>query len=532
MNVSDEFHLDTLADWKRTHDCGSLRASDIDREALLMGWVNSRRDLGNLIFIDLRDREGITQIVFDPNLEEAAHAKAHALRSEWVLAVKGKVSPRLAGQENQKLPTGAVELKVTELKILNRSETPPFQVDGAVDASETLRLKYRYLELRRRKVFQNFLQRHRMTALVREVLNRRGFIEADLIEAIVVLPGKLFYGNNVPGCLLLLNKAKPEARKGKILMIWASRHFQKGNPQNLLRPSDLMRILVPWRAFGLRHGNSRGYASLEGARVRVPLVTDLDRKGAAGNGDDGRGPPGVPEERGDGAGVESRGGDDEEEVLSERRADLPEHREGEVGVAAPLVKLVQHHAGDAGKRGILQETTGQDPFGHDEDPGPGRSGRLVPDLVARTLTRRLAQLRGDPPRGGPGGDPARLQDPEGAAAEEAGVQERARDSRRLARAGRRDEDDRSALPEPVGDAGKKRVDRKRYGHEDDEDTGRRAGPPRNETALHRGPGDRRFRWWSTPPSTPTRRSRRRRIPPSTSSSRKSPRTMAPRASSG
>jgi type I restriction enzyme M protein len=83
-----------------------------------------------------------------------------------------------------------------------------------------------------------------------EYVIRRGFIEADLIEAVVVLPGKLFYGNNVPGCLLLLNKAKPEARKGKILMIWASRHFQKGNPQNLLRPSDLMRVLVPWQAFG------------------------------------------------------------------------------------------------------------------------------------------------------------------------------------------------------------------------------------------------------------------------------------------
>ena len=179
MNLNEDVRLDTLDDWKRTHDCGSLRATGIGREALLMGWVNTRRDLGNLIFIDLRDREGITQIVFDPNVDEESHAKAHVLRNEWVLAVKGKVSPRLEGQENLKLPTGAVELKVTELKILNRSETPPFQVDGAVDASETLRLKYRYLELRRRKVFQNFLQRHRMTALVREVLNRRGFIEVE-----------------------------------------------------------------------------------------------------------------------------------------------------------------------------------------------------------------------------------------------------------------------------------------------------------------------------------------------------------------
>jgi aspartyl-tRNA synthetase len=179
MTLSDDIHLDTLADWNRTHDCGSLRAADIGREALLMGWVNTRRDLGNLIFIDLRDREGITQIVFDPNVDEESHAKARVLRNEWVLAVKGKVSPRLEGQENLKLPTGAIELKVTGLKILNKSETPPFQVDGAVDASETLRLKYRYLELRRRKLFQNFLQRHRMTALVRDYLNRNGFIEVE-----------------------------------------------------------------------------------------------------------------------------------------------------------------------------------------------------------------------------------------------------------------------------------------------------------------------------------------------------------------
>jgi len=179
MTLSDDIHLDTLADWNRTHDCGSLRAADIGRDALLMGWVNTRRDLGNLIFIDLRDREGITQIVFDPNVDEESHAKARVLRNEWVLAVKGKVSPRLEGQENPKLPTGAIELKVTGLKILNKSETPPFQVDGAVDASETLRLKYRYLELRRRKLFQNFLQRHRMTALVRDYLNRNGFIEVE-----------------------------------------------------------------------------------------------------------------------------------------------------------------------------------------------------------------------------------------------------------------------------------------------------------------------------------------------------------------
>jgi len=179
MMETEAIRLDALGDWKRTHDCGALKAADIGHDALLMGWVNSRRDMGNLIFVDLRDREGITQIVFDPNADKESHAKAHVLRNEWVLAVKGRVSPRLEGQENVKLPTGAVELKVTELKILNKSETPPFQVDGAVDASETLRLKYRYLELRRRKVFQNFLQRHRMSALVREYLNRNGFLDVE-----------------------------------------------------------------------------------------------------------------------------------------------------------------------------------------------------------------------------------------------------------------------------------------------------------------------------------------------------------------
>jgi aspartyl-tRNA synthetase len=179
MTEHEEIKIDPLGDWKRTHDCGSLRADDDGKEALLMGWVNSRRDLGNLIFIDLRDRDGITQIIFDPQVDGESHERAHALRNEWVLAVKGTVSPRLKGQENFSMPTGCIELKVTGLKILNRTETPPFQVDGAVDASETLRLKYRYLELRRPQVFNTFLKRHRISACIREFLNRKGFIEVE-----------------------------------------------------------------------------------------------------------------------------------------------------------------------------------------------------------------------------------------------------------------------------------------------------------------------------------------------------------------
>ncbi len=179
MSEIEEVMIDRLDDWKRTHDCGALRAEDIGREVLLMGWVNTRRDLGNLIFIDLRDREGITQIVFDPQVAEKSHERAHVLRNEWVLAVKGEVVPRLGGQENPNLPTGAVELKVRELKILNRTETPPFQVDGMVDGSESLRLKYRYLELRRNRVFENFRKRHLMAACVRAFLNDKGFIEVE-----------------------------------------------------------------------------------------------------------------------------------------------------------------------------------------------------------------------------------------------------------------------------------------------------------------------------------------------------------------
>ena len=179
MNESEAIKIDALGDWKRTHDCGSLRAEDTGKEAVLMGWVNSRRDLGNLIFIDLRDREGITQIVFDPNLDEESHKRAHILRNEWVLAVKGEVTPRLEGQENPNLSTGAIELKVNHLKILNRTETPPYQVEGMVDASETLRLKYRYLELRRNKVFRNFRQRHLIATCLRDYLNKEGFIEVE-----------------------------------------------------------------------------------------------------------------------------------------------------------------------------------------------------------------------------------------------------------------------------------------------------------------------------------------------------------------
>ena len=179
MNEQGSMNVDSLGTWWRTHNCGALRRENVGQEAVLMGWVNSRRDLGSLIFIDLRDREGITQVVFDPQVEPNIHKRARVLRNEWVLAVRGIVTPRLEGQENPSMPTGEVELKVRELKILNLTEPPPFQVDGAVDASETLRLKYRYLELRRPQLFNNFRKRHRIASCIREYLDREGFIEVE-----------------------------------------------------------------------------------------------------------------------------------------------------------------------------------------------------------------------------------------------------------------------------------------------------------------------------------------------------------------
>jgi len=175
----EKIRIDSLGEWKRTHDCGSLKAENVGSEAILMGWVNSRRDLGNLIFIDLRDKEGITQVVFDPQIDKESHERAHVLRNEWVLGVKGIIARRLDGQENPNLSTGAIELRADGLKILNLTETPPFQVDGAVDASETLRLKYRYLELRRPQIFGVMRKRHEIASAVRQYLNKEGFIEVE-----------------------------------------------------------------------------------------------------------------------------------------------------------------------------------------------------------------------------------------------------------------------------------------------------------------------------------------------------------------
>jgi aspartyl-tRNA synthetase len=164
---------------KRTHNCGELRAADIGREVGLAGWVQTRRDHGGLIFIDLRDREGVTQIAFSVDSGADAHHLAESVRTEYVLAVRGKVFARPEGTVNPNLPTGEVEVYVGELEILNTSKTPPFPLDDDTDAAESLRLKYRYMDLRRRPLQQTLMKRHSITRSVRAFLDSRGFVEVE-----------------------------------------------------------------------------------------------------------------------------------------------------------------------------------------------------------------------------------------------------------------------------------------------------------------------------------------------------------------
>ena len=171
--------LQDLGGWKRTHHCNELGLQDVGQEVCLMGWVQYRRDHGGLIFIDLRDREGLTQIVFDPQVNKDALEKGHVLRTEYVLAIKGEVRKRPEDMVNPNLATGDIEVAVKEFKLLNISRTPPFLIEDRVDVSENLRLKYRYLDLRRPKLAQNIILRSKAAQSVRNFLNESGFVEVE-----------------------------------------------------------------------------------------------------------------------------------------------------------------------------------------------------------------------------------------------------------------------------------------------------------------------------------------------------------------
>ncbi len=171
--------IEKLNSWKKSHSCGELRKNDVEKNITLMGWVQSRRDHGGLIFIDLRDREGISQIVFDPEESTEAHQKAHSIKNEYVIAVKGRVVSRLVGSENPNMPTGEIEVKAKQIKILNISEALPFNIDDKLEINDNLRLKYRYLDLRRPKMQKNMNLRHQICMEIRNYLNNKSFLDIE-----------------------------------------------------------------------------------------------------------------------------------------------------------------------------------------------------------------------------------------------------------------------------------------------------------------------------------------------------------------
>ena len=169
--------MDFMTGLKRTDYCGNLRISDVGREVVVAGWVQRQRDLGALIFIDLRDREGIVQLAFDESTAKEVFEKASSARSEYVLMAKGNVRER--SSKNTEIPTGEIEIEVTELRILNKSETPPFEIIENCQTAELTRLKYRYLDLRRPDLQRNILLRHKITKITRDYFDENGFIEIE-----------------------------------------------------------------------------------------------------------------------------------------------------------------------------------------------------------------------------------------------------------------------------------------------------------------------------------------------------------------
>ena len=164
---------------RRTHHCNQLGLEDVGNNVTLMGWVLRRRDHGGVIFIDLRDRQGLTQIVFNPEVNPEVHAAAHRLRSEWVVAVQGVVEPRPDDMANPKLVTGEIEVLIDQLRILNTSETPPFPLDEDAEVSDNLRLQYRYLDLRKPEMAANLVMRHKAVQAIRNYLNEHDFLDIE-----------------------------------------------------------------------------------------------------------------------------------------------------------------------------------------------------------------------------------------------------------------------------------------------------------------------------------------------------------------
>jgi aspartyl-tRNA synthetase len=220
----------SLATPYRSHTCGQLRASDAGRQARLAGWVHRRRDHGQLIFLDLRDRHGITQVVIDKTDAPAAHEAASRVRPEFVLSVVGRVEPRLAGTENARLPTGAIELQVTDVAVLAEAKTPPFYInepDAPID--ESLRLKYRYLDIRREPMLRRLVLRSEMIRTMHAIHHEHGFVEVEtptLIKSTpegardFIVPSRL-----QPGTIYALPQS-PQQLKQLLMVGGVDRYFQ------------------------------------------------------------------------------------------------------------------------------------------------------------------------------------------------------------------------------------------------------------------------------------------------------------------
>ena len=213
----------------RTHTCNDVNKKMVGKEVTLCGWVHRRRDHGGLIFIDLRDRYGLTQIVFDPEINKDSHALANDLRSEFVIQVKGNVRVRPAGMENKNMDTGEIEVEVHELKVLNKAKTPPFEIDQEKDVNEEVRLKYRYLDIRRQRMKNNLVMRHKVIKMIRDEMDSRNFVEVEtpiLIKGTpegsreYLVPSRLY-----PGTFFVLPQS-PQQLKQLLMVAGMDRYFQ------------------------------------------------------------------------------------------------------------------------------------------------------------------------------------------------------------------------------------------------------------------------------------------------------------------